>query len=210
MYSQTSLLRVKHKGDWIEASNGTFTLYGALFQGTWTQETIEMYRLHPTTRRSDSGLGCSHFTRRYWGNPSWFLFHRWLICLNSAGNPTWFEVGVKMVVFTFKSGHLSHRYSGMTHKGFTDIDVECKNESTHWFSWESPGRWHSHNPSNWSPQGGSLMMKVADTQTSVLQGGPRSAMCVQELDDSRSSAIHITYRSSLRSSSTWEPRYPLL
>lgn len=37
-----------------------------------------------------------------------------------------------------------------------------------------------------------------------------SAICVQEFDDSRNSAIHMTYRSSLRSSSTWEPRYPLL
>ena len=35
-----------------------------------------------------------------------------------------------------------------------------------------------------------------------------SAMCVQKLDDSRS-AIRITYRISLRSSSMHEPRYPL-
>ena len=35
-------------------------------------------------------------------------------------------------------------------------------------------------------------------------------MCVQRLDDSLNSAIHITYRSSLRSSSMPEPRDPLL
>ena len=35
-------------------------------------------------------------------------------------------------------------------------------------------------------------------------------MCVQKLDDSRNSAIHINYRISLRSSSTPEPRDPLL
>ncbi|OLL27176.1 putative uncharacterized protein ART3 isoform A [Neolecta irregularis DAH-3] len=35
-------------------------------------------------------------------------------------------------------------------------------------------------------------------------------MCVQRFDDSRNSAIHITYRISLRSSSMWEPRDPLL
>ena len=34
----------------------------------------------------DSVLGPSHFTRRYWGNPGWFLFLRLVICLNSAGN----------------------------------------------------------------------------------------------------------------------------
>ena len=36
------------------------------------------------------------------------------------------------------------------------------------------------------------------------------AICVQGLDDSRNSAIHIKYRISLRSSSLREPRYPLL
>ena len=35
-----------------------------------------------------------------------------------------------------------------------------------------------------------------------------NAMCVQSLDDSLNSAIHITYRISLRSSSLREPRYP--
>jgi hypothetical protein len=37
-----------------------------------------------------------------------------------------------------------------------------------------------------------------------------SATCVQNLDDSQTSAIHTTYRSSLRSSSLSEPRYPSL
>ena len=35
-------------------------------------------------------------------------------------------------------------------------------------------------------------------------------MCVQNFDDSRSLAIRITYRISLRSSSLWEPRHPSL
>ena len=35
-------------------------------------------------------------------------------------------------------------------------------------------------------------------------------MCVQNFDDSRGSAIRITYRISLRSSSLWDPRHPLL
>lgn len=39
---------------------------------------------------------------------------------------------------------------------------------------------------------------------------PRSAICVQNFDDSLSFAIRITYRISLRSSSLREPRYPLL
>ncbi|CDK30069.1 unnamed protein product [Kuraishia capsulata CBS 1993] len=40
----------------------------------------------------------------------------------------------------------------------------------------------------------------------ILEG----AMCVQRFDDSRKSAIHNTYRISLRSSSMREPRDPLL
>ena len=44
----------------------------------------------------------------------------------------------------------------------------------------------------------------------MLAGVPTSATCVQRFDDSLNSAIRITYRISLRSSSLREPRYPLL
>src|ERR1700742_1244172 len=41
-------------------------------------------------------------------------------------------------------------------------------------------------------------------------GIPMGARCVQRFDDSLNSAIHITYRISLRSSSMREPRDPFL
>ncbi|PLB43004.1 hypothetical protein P170DRAFT_370843, partial [Aspergillus steynii IBT 23096] len=44
----------------------------------------------------------------------------------------------------------------------------------------------------------------------IPPGIPGGAMCVQRLDDSLNSAIHINYRISLRSSSMPEPRDPLL
>jgi hypothetical protein len=47
-------------------------------------------------------------------------------------------------------------------------------------------------------------------RTGVPPGIPRGAICVQRFDDSLNSAIHITYRISLRSSSMPEPRDPLL
>jgi hypothetical protein len=50
----------------------------------------------------------------------------------------------------------------------------------------------------------------ADAQTDVPPGIPEGPMCVQRLDDSLNSAIHINYRVSLRSSSMREPRDPLL
>ena len=49
-----------------------------------------------------------------------------------------------------------------------------------------------------------------DARTGMPCGIPQGAMCVQRFDDSLNSAIHITYRISLRSSSMPEPRDPLL
>ena len=49
-----------------------------------------------------------------------------------------------------------------------------------------------------------------DTQRGMLPRALESATCVQRFDDSLNSAIRITYRISLRSSSIGEPRYPLL
>ena len=54
------------------------------------------------------------------------------------------------------------------------------------------------------------MRRFHDTQTGVPFGIPKGARCVQRFDDSLNSAIHITYRISLRSSSMREPRDPLL
>lgn len=41
----------------------------------------------PPGGRRIPNLSCCRFTRRYWGNPCWFLFLRLLICLSSAGSP---------------------------------------------------------------------------------------------------------------------------
>ena len=49
-----------------------------------------------------------------------------------------------------------------------------------------------------------------DARTGMPLGMPKGARCVQRFDDSLNSAIHITYRISLRSSSMPEPRDPLL
>ena len=53
-------------------------------------------------------------------------------------------------------------------------------------------------------------MVVNDSRTGMPPGIPEGAMCVQRFDDSLNSAIHTTYRISLRSSSMREPRDPLL
>ncbi len=55
-----------------------------------------------------------------------------------------------------------------------------------------------------------MFVMFSDTETDMLGGEPPSASCVQGSDDSRNSAIRIAYRTLLRSSSLWEPRYPSL
>ena len=55
-----------------------------------------------------------------------------------------------------------------------------------------------------------MLEVVNDARTGMPPGVPEGAMCVQRFDDSLNSAIHITYRISLRSSSMPEPRDPLL
>ena len=44
----------------------------------------------------------------------------------------------------------------------------------------------------------------------IIPKNAHSAECVQNLDGSRRSAIHINYHMLQRSSSEWDPRYPLL
>ena len=59
------------------------------------------------------------------------------------------------------------------------------------------------------PPGGAEIGLLTLRQACTLEN-PGSAMCVQNFNDSRGLAIRITYRISLRSSSLWEPRHPLL
>ena len=63
---------------------------------------------------------------------------------------------------------------------------------------------NSHSPAT------SVRDIETDTQRGMLPRALESATCVQRFDDSLNSAIRITYRISLRSSSLREPRYPLL
>ena len=59
-------------------------------------------------------------------------------------------------------------------------------------------------------QGQAVLDWCNDARTGMPPGMPEGAMCVQRFDGSLNSAIHITYRISLRSSSMPEPRDPFL
>lgn len=72
-----------------------------------------------------------------------------------------------------------------------------------------------HRHCFWGAPGGDAQYQAElegcnDARTGMPPGIPEGAMCVQRFDDSLNSAIHITYRISLRSSSMPEPRDPLL
>lgn len=74
----------------------------------------------------------------------------------------------------------------------------------------NPSNSHSTHPSVVSqlPTQQALTLVRFTSQYSNKYTPKGSAMCVQRFDDSQSSAIRITYRISLRSSSFQEPRYP--
>ena len=59
-------------------------------------------------------------------------------------------------------------------------------------------------------KGGQGARGCADAEADMPSAEALGAICVQRFDGSRNSAIHTTYRISLRSSSIREPRYPLL
>jgi hypothetical protein len=69
-------------------------------------------------------------------------------------------------------------------------------------------RVHAHGGTNTQHQ--AELEGTNDARTGMPHGIPRGAMCVQRFDDSLNSAIHTTFRISLRSSSMPEPRDPLL
>ena len=71
-------------------------------------------------------------------------------------------------------------------------------------------RLNSEGAADRGPQNQAMLEGCNDARTGMPPGIPRGAMCVQRFDDSLNSAIHITYRISLRSSSMPEPRDPLL
>jgi hypothetical protein len=86
----------------------------------------------------------------------------------------------------------------------SNTDVGCSTKSFeashHWQTPKSkPNMFRKH-----------IRLRFHDTETGMPFGIPKGARCVQRFDDSLNSAIHITYRISLRSSSMREPRDPLL
>ena len=90
-FPNNSTLRRGNTRRELAATYGILTLCDALFQGTSTAARAKAPSADYNSDargRQISNLSCCRFTRRYWGNPCWFLFLRLLICLSSAGIPT--------------------------------------------------------------------------------------------------------------------------
>lgn len=89
--------------------------------------------------------------------------------------------------------------------GLIDIYQFNSNLFIHSFQWRV--YYTTHHQSSPTP----LNQNRADIQVkshSNKHTPKGSAICVQRFNDSQTSAVRITYRSSLRSSSIQEPRYP--
>ena len=70
----------------IRDKNRAVTFFGVPFQASYSRSLnspISDAQLH---QRWINISDFSHFVRHYYGNPSWFLFLRLIICLNSAGS----------------------------------------------------------------------------------------------------------------------------
>ena len=76
--------------------------------------------------------------------------------------------------------------------------------------WRRPAPGHPPPKGRVPKTASSVEWSLQALKQACSQEYPESAMCVQSLDDSLDSAIRITYRISLRSSSMWEPRHPSL
>jgi len=172
------------------------------------------YPKHPlqittrTSRGQISNLSCCRFTRRYWGNPCWFLFLRLLICLSSARIPTWSEVNLERN-FPVRGertvpGAPLIRY-------VLSQEAQCTGGSTRLPSL-SLGRAEGCTPSAKSSNTkheawGGVIMTLEQARPSEYQ---RAQCAFKDSMTHWNSAIRITYRISLRSSSMPEPRDPLL
>ena len=76
--------------------------------------------------------------------------------------------------------------------------------------WRRPAPGHPPPKGRVPKTASSVEWSLQALKQACSQEYPESAMCVQSLDDSLDSAIRITYRISLRSSSLREPRHPPL
>ena len=155
-------------------------------------------------------LGSSRFARRYSENPGWFLFLRLVICLNSAGNLVRLEANEKGGVLWQSVARRATAAAGLPRRQAAEAARRSGAGSSHFTR-------RRGSPGGDPPTGTSLPRAAKPRGGGACGCGARAgmpsaeasgAMCVQGLDDSRSSAIRITYRISLRSSSIQEPRYP--
>ena len=121
----------------------------------------------------------------------------------------WRRVASSIVLDSWKRGLLCFHLSSLSYH------IIIINISTWAWELETKAKFHLDESSRAKAQPECRLHKHTwfcggDKQTLQQTCFRRSASCVQSFDDSLDIAIRITYRISLRSSSLWEPRHPLL
>ncbi len=100
-----------------------FTFCGGSFQSLQLSPDLVTLRGSPTsapqprTGFRQSGLGCSHFARRYSGNRVFFLFLEVLRCFSSLGS--------RHVTYGFSDGRLGITPAGFPHSGILGSKPAC-------------------------------------------------------------------------------------
>jgi len=158
---------------------------------------------HHSSRRPtacDSVLGSSHFTRRYCGNPGWFLFLRLLICLNSAGNLVRSQVEERIFYTVNGSASLPPRTAAPTHGDDNAEEIDrvavpsvglrtCgrprqRQNRLHLGRRETANRDRPFrdDPTRRREEDDRRSILSTDPETGVASGLPEAAMCVQDID----------------------------
>lgn len=147
-------------------------------------------------------LGSSHFTRRYCGNPGWFLFLRLLICLNSAGNLVRSQVEERIfyTVPVVGSASLPPRTAAPTHGDDNAEEIDrvavpsvglrtCgrprqRQNRLHLGRRETANRDRPFrdDPTRRREEDDRRSILSTDPETGVASGLPEAAMCVQDID----------------------------
>ena len=145
-------------------------------------------------------MSSSLFIRHYLRNPIWFIFHRLLICLNSAGFHA--SLHVKYSCVAIHASRITTQYELVQSPRHHIVDDTFRQARV-----SIAKQWHTCL-TNLLPKHSAFGKQLTLNQA-YLQAYPEGANYVQTSVGSRNSAIHNAYRILLHSSSSIELRHSL-
>lgn len=198
--SVTRQIYTVHGG--LQMTKRIFTFFDAFFQLACTcasiGNTFQNYNSRPEAPIFK--LSSSLFIRHYLRNPIWFIFHRLLICLNSAGFHA--SLHVKYSCVAIHASRITTQYELVQSPRHHIVDDTFRQARV-----SIAKQWHTCL-TNLLPKHSAFGKQLTLNQA-YLQAYPEGANYVQTSVGSRNSAIHNAYRILLHSSSSIELRHSL-